>query len=745
MSSYKPNSALARSQSLRTNPKSTLTAPVKLTSPTTKTAEIPACTSNVNLFLTNLRLLELDLEPDWPDLKPTTLSAKDAGGGQKKRVRCVEWALYRLFSLWDSNDAQAKLQPFYPPTDQVQSINLRAALVRSLEVVKKNGVLGRDVLIRKTMLDECKGDRLEEVLAVFSSAVLKKMVAERALNSGTQHRPTISESISLESWGYKGDRTELNGLLIAHKASLRSILKNKNVARQKYRDFEELLAIKEQRIARRREQAKSIINEEATPMSNAEKSELCSMLRNNWAGNEHWLDALLLGDGAYKKSGLFNTPFDEVWDGVKTGAIADFEGQTAGLLEQLEKRVRCQQTRLQKWKAFQNSTFGRVKPRVIHDPPPKDENSDGGFDFTAHLHLDYDANYIKFDNPPSEYARLSDELKTELEGLNSTKIPDFSSLLAGMKRGPTSTAPKSVPQEELVSDLSGSEDEPEAAISQPKAEECPKSNSVRPMAIRGGAARYQIQQPRNKVSRGDRKASPIRGSPVESLAPPIQFQPEIHPVLIEPQQDLTDKNEFIVNSRQEERDKPYSALEVLECSETVSDDTCPKSPTQALADEILASMNNVSPSPVKKSRYTLSLAERTQLSMTRKQSFELEVESPQISPVEANHAQESSGQATDTDLEHGDEYEDLTARTQRSMAGFEAARHKAQQERRQSQRKSRIIPKKEGFFPQLDEEIVGDISVVEELMEDGQEDYEAVFKSRPRIANSPAPSQYGGS
>ncbi len=64
-----------------------------------------------------------------------------------------------------------KLQPFFPALEPLQSLNLRAALFRCLDQAKKNGVLGRDTVLRKTMLDECKGDRLEEVLAVFSIAV----------------------------------------------------------------------------------------------------------------------------------------------------------------------------------------------------------------------------------------------------------------------------------------------------------------------------------------------------------------------------------------------------------------------------------------------------------------------------------------------------------------------------------------------------------------------------------------------
>jgi len=86
------------------------------------------------------------------------------------------------------------------------------------------------------------------------------------------------------------------------------------------------------------------------------------------------------------------------------------------------------------------------------------------------------------------------------------------------------------------------------------------------------------------------------------------------------------------------------------------------------------------------------------------------------------------------------EHEDLVSRTRRSMAGFEAARQKAQLERRRSQRRSKVVPRKDSYFPRVEEETLGDISVAEELLETGQEDVEAVFRSRPRIKTSPAPS-----
>ena len=95
----------------------------------------------------------------------------------------------------------------------------------------------------------------------------------------------------------------------------------------------------------------------------------------------------------------------------------------------------------------------------------------------------------------------------------------------------------------------------------------------------------------------------------------------------------------------------------------------------------------------------------------------------------------------------------LLARTRRSMAGFEAAQLRAQLQRRRSQRKVKQAKapaepgagrRGDGFFPAVDEE-EGDATLVlaEELMSGEQNDYEAVFMSRPKIKTSPVGTPVG--
>ncbi|KAJ9137775.1 HAUS augmin-like complex subunit 6 N-terminus-domain-containing protein [Coniochaeta hoffmannii] len=553
---------------------SRLTPTTSATSATGTASQLNSTASNLSIFLRNLRLLDLDLRPDWPHINPSTFSARDAAQGQKKRIQCVEWALYQLFCLWDPDEARNKLQPFFPPLDQVQSLNLRAALLRSLEHAKKNGVLGRDVLIRKTMLDECKGERIEEVLAVFSSAVLKKLVAEQQLNQPDY--PALAQTLALENRGYSGQTTDLSLLSLAHKASLSRHLRHKDAARARFSDFSQVLDLKERTLARRREQTKALEAQEREDgaldtITDDIKRDIWRTVRNNWSGNERWMETLLSGDVHSRKDGLLSTPFDKVWRRVHAGRLTELEDQTGGLLQQLDRRVKAQKERLENWRAFRAEISGTASadtPKREAQLSTRHTGIDLGFGAHESLHL----------------GRLS---------------------------------PRKLP----------------------------------------------------------------RGRPGELTA-------EYSDIINALQQELADVGKPCARTRFD------------------NDDDEPD----------------------------LTLAIRSPPSVT-------------ISPAQpAPPAFGSMPTPTEEPEEHG--YEDLVSRTRRSMAGFEAAKKRAQLERRRSQRQSsRPIPpsghRRDGssYFPAVDEEM-GDTTLLlaEELMANEQDDYEAIFKSRPKIKTSPVGS-----
>lgn len=66
-----------------------------------------------NLFVTNLRLLDLNTLEDWPNIHSRSYNLKDPQGrDQKARIRCTEWSLFRLFELWNPDSARDVLLTF---------------------------------------------------------------------------------------------------------------------------------------------------------------------------------------------------------------------------------------------------------------------------------------------------------------------------------------------------------------------------------------------------------------------------------------------------------------------------------------------------------------------------------------------------------------------------------------------------------------------------------------------------------
>ncbi|KAH0559539.1 hypothetical protein GP486_003941 [Trichoglossum hirsutum] len=308
------------------------------------------CPSNVSLFLTSLRLLDLDKHPEWPGISRHTFSYKDAQQGQKNRIKCVEWALYHLFEIWDGEGTRNKLQPFFPPLEPLQSINLRAALFRCLSELKKDGVLGRDMVLRKTMLDECKGERFEELLAVFASVVLKKrFLHEDASSAGIGWHLATATSLTME------EQSLLRPLVIAHRASLTNCLREREEAKGRYEDFASLLELKRRQVVRREEELNHSIEEQRgeSIISGEEGKTLRQQWQENWVGDEKLLDIVVDGDARPGVDELLSERYGLIWEKVEDGKLSEVEdAREKTLLEELDGRVRDQKLRLERWKTF---------------------------------------------------------------------------------------------------------------------------------------------------------------------------------------------------------------------------------------------------------------------------------------------------------------------------------------------------------------------------------------------------------
>lgn len=699
-----------------------------------------------------------------------------------------------------------KLQPFFPPLEQVQSVNLRTALLRCLEQAKKNGILGRDTVLRKTMLDECRGERLEEVLAVFSSAVLKKAATEEQLNS--RAHPSLAQALALEKRGYTGERTDLSSLIVAHKVSLRNKLDHKKAYRAQYNNFAQVLDSKERSITTRRDQASSRAKQSRIPkLSDASKQEIRRALRTNWSGNEQWMNALLYGDTKAQKDGILASPFDRVWRRVRTGRLGELEDTGGGLLEQLEDRVRAQQARLDRWQSFRDEMFGDVVGQPGGEAAGRvgpQKGIDLGFGVHEGLHLGRAspgklAAGKKVELTP-EYRMLLDGLKAELKKTDRPAITKLSlrSMHGQPLRSSIQSSSSEKPAEETVSELSELEEELAKTTLPLRSKPSAMSRGTGdPMDLDFDsqppqkAQRPRLPQPLKTMQAFRPKTVPTEISPTE---PPMPRIPSPHRSPNRNQKSTSRspiRPSRLSPSPSPSRSPARRGGGSYSPDMTQSPDEIPPSPTQQKADLILASMNATSPSPVKQQRprHTLSLAERTRLSMARGSSVDLDLDEDEDeitprprrrntssrSPTKSSNNSSKPGTPTTPTpraaeaAEAGAQEDDIVARTRKSMANFHSTQQRARQEkerraRREARQKS--LSNKSGeiarvaYFPTadtLDEEDGGgggegdSSAMLEELIAreaemgpgSGGVDYDSVFRSRPRVKSSP-PGTPGG-
>ncbi|EPS28210.1 hypothetical protein PDE_03156 [Penicillium oxalicum 114-2] len=319
--------------------------------------------SQLAIFVRNLKLLHLDRRNDWPGITLHALSPSSQN--QRQRIRLIEWSLYHLFMIWDSELTQNKLRPFFPPLEHLQSVNLRAALFRALAELKKNGDLGRETILRKTMLDDCRGEKFEEVLAVFSTAVLRKLLALSATEMIWNPAMAISTASAITPVDYQN----LVPLIIAHRFSLNATGARRARFEETFARFSGLLDDKRVELTKRAEQTKGISNREQN-LSQTDSEALVQELRTNWMGNVEWATALQHGGSRTSSDAFLERPFPQAWKQASQSTTVDVnDGAEIDLVTDLETRVLRLRGRLRKWHEFNDSLREKCQIHEGHVTP----------------------------------------------------------------------------------------------------------------------------------------------------------------------------------------------------------------------------------------------------------------------------------------------------------------------------------------------------------------------------------------
>ncbi|EWC47209.1 hypothetical protein DRE_03328 [Drechslerella stenobrocha 248] len=297
----------------------------------------PAETTTVGLLLTNLRLLDLPQQSDLP------INAEVFSLG-KNKSRAFEHIVYHIFNRYDPVETKSRFSGAWPIYEPAQSKTFRAAAINWLGDLKKTSTLHSAVTIRKSMFDECQGDRYEELLLALSTMALRKVV-EREPNGIVGNPLAFDEAVSLQP-----NADTMSALSIAYQSSLRNMLQRRFVDKQRW--FLASRRLDEQKaMASEKEQAAAIAHESRRNLEAKEK-DIISIWEKNWTGDQAVYKLLSLEQSNDSEQQLWSSAsFQRL---LKTGFFnkGNPSGNSTTALQKVEEALITHQNRLLQWEEF---------------------------------------------------------------------------------------------------------------------------------------------------------------------------------------------------------------------------------------------------------------------------------------------------------------------------------------------------------------------------------------------------------
>lgn len=198
------------------------------------------------------------------------------------------------------------------------------------------------------MLDDCKGEKFEELLAGFSTAVLRKVVAVSADEISWNPAMKLSTATAITPVEYQN----LLPLILAHQVSLGTAGERHARVRATYDRFAQLLDDKKVELTERAKQKPS----DGVNNAHIDPGSLVHEIQTSWLGSEQWASALLEG-GSHSSTDVFlELPFSKALShATQSNVDSPGLGLKQDLVLDLEARVLLQRSRLRKWNEYNNS------------------------------------------------------------------------------------------------------------------------------------------------------------------------------------------------------------------------------------------------------------------------------------------------------------------------------------------------------------------------------------------------------
>ena len=563
------------------------------------------------------------------------------------------------------------------------------------------------------MLDECKGDKFEEVLVSLSTIVVQKVLAaEKNENPSIARRFALIRKVPLK------DQESLLPLALAHRASLASVLRRKRLLKTRHLEFQHLLDRKEQELSQRIERLEAI--EESGAAKFVPNHAIQGIKRHfdiHWQGDPRWVDVIVKGAEHDNRDSALETAFSELWPSLNHSTLHQATAANQqGLLQDLEKRIANQQERLQHWKAVKDNLIRTPKtssPTSVQ-VPGSSETQVITLDLSRHEEISLDSKrhcvrgkaqgIIEGSCAPSmtdEYIRLVNSMEAELATVGKCGRKSVKSI----RRNGHSISPVPLGDHGMVIEpdhLAGSERDSAQDIGSP---------SGKPSKL---TSRTSLNLPSYHKNDRDAEKSP---EGTEGISHSSHERMEIFKFGEYDAATVDSSLELDTKIARKIEDGP-SELEIHDEDEI-------------LVQRIISSTRNADPSPAKSKR---SLVERTRQSMgfsslEALDDFPDSVTAP-LPPTLSNTLDSSPSIPAKSTT--------LLERTRQSMSLMPSASLKSQKSVHRS-RPSKIYPNNQFGTPSKQQtiEIVGEDTTPPERLFTQEADYASVFKSRPKIALSP--------
>lgn len=247
-------------------------------------------------------------------------------------------------------------------------MKLQAEFLRHFISMNNEGMfIGHDS-IQKQWFDDCQGAKFMNLLGQFVKQVIGKNMS----------KPTVAQNIASTSTPSRAERRSLLPLAIAHQVALSNLLKKKESLRATFSQLDNRLSMKENAIHAqvkcldRAENIQGKIDARGVERNAREAAELTKQFDNNWEGDPKWKEIILEGNKLEIPDDLLDNPFPQGGLSVAGSATGDasnsnqpnlskkpykkMEIQQArlepDLLESLDRRVKTQEARMERWKSF---------------------------------------------------------------------------------------------------------------------------------------------------------------------------------------------------------------------------------------------------------------------------------------------------------------------------------------------------------------------------------------------------------